>query len=355
MKNATVRVNETIDYIASRVPPAEKNAMDGYLHARVQAVVGTGPIKGISDPMSMNDLANRGTDVERKKRRAIMLLETVVLTASPTATGAKNLAPGALDGRLNPLLDAARLLCDQNCGTANLLQGKFIELRNNPLAFLQNNLVLVFGSNTNGPMVQYFVFEYAQGVGKFKFVTARPGVATHCYAPQVVNIPAVLWSSVPGRTNVANAGSFAGIVGTHLTVASTMVTTQFSGCSLCFRNAGGAVYAAHIWPDDANVPNSALPVGPSGHGGGTRLAEQLAGLEAPGVAAAGFAAPAPGGPPAVSVYGPGYSNIAGHAAGYPVRVGNDWTTMLGFDRAGTWEIWSQEVVNAAIAHVVRVL
>jgi hypothetical protein len=302
--------------------------------------------------MSMNDLVNRGTEAERKMRRAIILLESVVMTAAPTAAAVKTLAAGALPGRYNPLRDALRLLADQDRGAAHLLQAKFNALVANPVHFLTNNRLLIFGSSHNGLMNQYFVFEYTQGVPKYKFVPGLPGTAPHCYTVPVLSVPAVLWSAVPGRTNNANAGSFATINGTHLAGATVMVTTQFSGCSFCFKDHGGQVYAAHIWPEDANIPGSGMPPA-GGHRGGTRLARQLDGQEAPGVTGGDFAAPAPAGGN-FEVYGPGYSNIAGQAGGYPVRVGNDWMTLIGLRQGGTWHFYSQHVVNGAITQAVQV-
>lgn len=351
-KGSNARIDETVEYIVSQVPGGEQATIRSYLNDRVAHMSVGGDVHNISDPMSMNDLVNRGTEDERKIRRSVMLIETVALTAAAGAPAAKTQAVPALTIRFNGLVEAVRLLADQDRGTANLLQAKFRQLQANPLGFLQNNLLLVFGSNTDGVMNQYFVFEYSQGVPKFKFVTARPGTATHCYTASVVNVPAILWSHVPGRTNNANAGSFAGIVGTRLNLANTMVTTQFSGCSFCFKEHGGSVYAAHIWPDDANVPHSAMPAA-GGHGGGTRLARQLAGLAAPGVTGGGFAAPAPAGG-VFQVYGPGYSNVAGRAGGYPVRVGNDWMTLIGVNMGGHWRLFSQHVVNGAIHAAVQV-
>jgi hypothetical protein len=351
-KGAQTRVNETIDFIVGGVPPTERATVRSYLNARIQGMTGGGSVKGISDPMSMNDLVNRGTEPERKMRRAIILLESVVMTPSPTAPAVKGLGAGALPGRYNPLLEALRLLADQDRGGANLLRDKFNELTANPVPFLTNNLLLIFGSNQNGLMNQYFVFEYTMGVPKFKFLTARPGTASRCYTVPVLNVPAVLWSNVPGRTDDPDAGSFATINGTHLTGATVMVTTQFSGCSFCFKDHGGQVYAAHIWPDDADVEDSGMPVA-HGHGGGTRMARQLAGLEAPGVTGGDFAAPAPGGGN-FEVYGTGYSNVGGQAGGYPVRVGNDWMTLIGLRHGGNWTFYSQHVQNGAITRAVQV-
>ena len=131
-----------------------------------------------------------------------------------------------------------------------------------------------------------------------------------------------------------------------------MVTTQFSGCCFCFKTHGGATYAAHIWPDDANIPGSAMP-GVGIMGGGTRLAQQIAGLEV-GVTAGDFAPPAPAGG-TFNIYGAGYSNVGGVVGtGYPVRVGNDWMTLIGINLTGTWHFYSQHVVNGLITNVAQV-
>ena len=53
----------------------------------------------------------------------------------------------------------------------------------------------------------------------------------------------------------------------------TMVTTQFTGCTFCFKNSGGTIHAAHIAPSNKISPKegqNVVSIDP------TKLAEQLA-------------------------------------------------------------------------------
>ncbi|MGC8470417.1 MAG: hypothetical protein ACP5NI_10970, partial [Acetobacteraceae bacterium] len=116
---------------------------------------------------------------------------------------------------------------------------------------------------------------------------------------RAVNVPEIYWANVPGRGNNAAAppagGNFAGIVATPLTSVALMVTSAFTGCSFCFKNHGGAVYAAHIGPATPNDPS----IGPP-----PTLANQL-------IATGDFAAPAAAGAVAgaLNVFGRGASRI----------------------------------------------
>ena len=106
--------------------------------------------------------------------------------------------------------------------------------------------------------------------------------------------------------------------------APIVVTTQFTGCSLCFRQSGANLYAAHISP--GNSPPSIAT--------GEVLARQLSGL-VNGVVGADFANAQ--GPP-VSVYGREYSNLNAFPNGYGGR-NLAWFTMIGFDQGG-WHLYA---------------
>ncbi len=357
-KGAQARIDETLDYIVLAVPANERVAVRARMNAKIQGMTGGGSIKGLSDPMSMNDAADRGTDPSRKVRRSIILMEAVAISSAGGDPAAiKGLAPGPALVRFNQDIDWLRLLADQARGNANLLRAKYQALVANPLTFLQNNLVIVQGSGTDGLMHQSMFFALYNGIPRYKIVATPPGDTPHCYTFPVLNVPAILWSNVPGRTTNPIRGSFATIDGTHLTGGTVMVTTQFSGCSFCFKSVGVNTYAAHIWPDDERVPGSGIA------GGGTKLAQQLAGLDeyagvgvpgptVPNVTAGDFAAPAPNGG-VFNVYGSGYSNIVGNATGYPPRNGNDWMTMLAFLQTGTWRFYSQHIINGQISRAVQ--
>ena len=355
IKGAQTRLDETIDYIVDRVPIGEQTVVRQFVEGKVRTFHGgvRAGIRGMSSPMSMSGLAERGTADERKKRRSIMLMIMAYITG-PVAGAAKTMSVMELTARFTEYIGVTRLLASQSeHGTGARILEKYNALIANPLDFLGTHIVHCFGAGHSGAMQQSFFFEYTNGVGKYKFTAHVPGTARGCPRPTVVNVPAVLWSAVPNRTNNPAAGTFADIQGTRLTGGTCMVTTQFSGCSFCFKDHGGSVYAAHISPDDPNQHGAGLPA----HGGfssGTRLARQLAGLEGE-VTGGDFAAPAPGGGNFM-VYGAGYSNIVGHDTGYPPNAGGNYMTLIGTSHGGAWRFYSQHVnANGTIARVVQIL
>jgi len=114
-----------------------------------------------------------------------------------------------------------------------------------------------------------------------------------------------------------------------------MVSTQFTGCSLCFKEVNGRLFAAHIMPD--NGPAGGFP------GSGIAMARELAGQN-PLVAAGDFAnAPAGG---VFKVFGRGYSNILTCPLGYNYTGPPSYMTIIGFHKPGGWQIFSQEITAA---------
>jgi hypothetical protein len=358
-KGAQTRIDETVRFITNgeplaAIPPlpaVEHTHIRSYLNDRMTNYHG-GHIKAFSDTMSMNDLALRGTEPERKMRRAIIMIETVAMSGIPNIVVNAKALPNPL-ARFNVVRDILRELVDQDRGNYGLLLQRLNEFKAHPAQFMRDNFMMVFGSNQSGLMTQYFGVEINSGVRRYKFFQNNVG-RTRAQPVNVINVPAVLWSAVPGRTATANAGSFAGVVGTQLAGSDIMVTTQFSGCAFCYKNHLGQVYAAHIWPSDVGVEGSGMPAA-NGHGGATRLARQLAGQEA-GVTAGDFAAPAPAGG-TFQVYGMGYSRIGGVAAGgYPIGAPpTNWMTLIGVNKVGAgWRFYSQHVVNSANNNVERI-
>jgi hypothetical protein len=201
---------------------------------------------------------------------------------------------------------------------------------NDPLRFLTYNHVLIKGSSQPilGPgdrNVLPYYFSFSSGtVGKF-LINCVP--APGSYQFNAVSIVATQWSDVQGRGNNVNAGSFAQIRGVELAGAEIVVTTQFTGCSLCFADSGGSVYAAHIDPGNwKRLPDI---------GDGNVLARQLCG-EVQGVVGAGFSN-AQG---AVSIYGREKSNLHNYPHGYG-GLSLNYFTMIGFYQNG-WHIYTQD-------------
>ena len=347
-KDAQKRIDETIDYIGNQVADAaERQTVQRFVSTKLQQMTGPGgSVKGISDPMSMNDLDTRGTEDERKKRRSMIMIEMV--GGMMVGVTAKSMGSGEVSMKFHRAMQTLRWVVDQNVGTGLIIRSEYDTLVSSPLTFLQAYPVLVFGSETDGMMTQYFVYEKPAMMGapnKFAFYSAK--MNKHFpKSPQVsvINVPGVVWRDVPGRTHDNKSGSFAGVVGTDLDGASVMLTTQFSGCTFCVNEHGGKSFAAHIMPGAEAIKGSDL------QGGGEALAKQLAGQSAP-VVGGNFAAPCAAGG-TFEVYGRGYSNIAGKAGGYSGDGGT--MTLIGIKGTGGWNFFSQEVSAGTVTRVVQI-
>jgi hypothetical protein len=218
----------------------------------------------------------------------------------------------------------------------------------NPEQFLLRHRVMVRGSTagrvrfSTGPTGDYqnvmaFNFQYNAGSDVFEFLEAPLGLLGSAHPVQVISVPAVHWSDVPG-VGVA-PGNFAGVLGCELAGGPTlMVTTQFTGCSFCWTTHGGVLRASHVSPSgDVAKPN--YP------GGGQALALRL--VNQPGLMSNA-------GNTALTVFG----NHAGNAvtpgggnAFYPPKVQGagagqmKWVSIFGFGGGG-WRFYTQAVDGA---------
>jgi len=252
----------------------------------------------------------------------------------------RSLAIGQLRAQLDRRLLGLRYAADQDQGGTGLLGFMFNnKFKPDALNFLTNNNMFIYGSNTDG-VVDCFL-EYIWKYDQFKIIPPPSG-KPHPYQLKAVNVPAVPWDLVPNRT----AGStFADIVGTELTGADVMISTQFTGCAFCFKEVGGRLFAAHIMPDNGNAGQ--IP------GSGIELANQLAGQRAPTVTGGDFSnAPGVG---TFKVYGRGYSNIASRPAGYVYTGPPSAMTVIGVRRGAGWQIFSQEVSATKQLSVYQIL
>ena len=199
------------------------------------------------------------------------------------------------------------------------------------LRFLTHNRVIIRGSvvRVNGPGNQNVLpFNFSYDPFDDRFIIDSGVAVPGSYQFLASSIVATHWTAVPGRGNNIGAGSFAGIQAIEVAGAPIVVTTQFTGCSLCYRLSGGSLYAAHINPGSGQLPPAI--------GSGTILAEQLCG-QTIGVAAADFANAAG---PAMSIYGRGLSNLNAFPNGYGGPA-LEYFTMIGFNHGG-WHMFAQE-------------
>lgn len=220
-------------------------------------------------------------------------------------------------------------------------------LQPNPLTFLQHNKLFVAGSTrrvTVGEQnVQNFSFLYNPAHDRYEF---RPNAFPGGIPVPVESVVAVHWTQVPERDVDPARGSFARIRGVELSGNHVMVTTQFTGCSFCMKQAGARVFCAHIAPHVEGVPHSMAP---------NELARQLCGQRAPAAIGGDFANAAE--PGEFRVYGAGAGNGRfpnGYTLGVAGGGANDYMTMVGFPGAAGYQIFSQITRNRQIAGVVQV-
>jgi len=335
-KDAQARLDEIIAYLASQVPGPERTSVTLYLTDWMnRSTMGNAQaLKDLSNPMTMTNAPNAGNKAERDRRRALIVLELMKSTANlNTGNAVKQLAMGQVDTQFAALLGELRTAASETHGTGAALQTVFnTELVAHPQRFLRANRVIM--GNLRGGNQAVFFYDYPRSTYRFD-LQAPAEVRNPCRIPAVV-VPAVVWDQVPGRTNSQTAGSFAGIVGTELIGATTMISTQFSGCAFCFKVVGTRIFAAHIMPDDG--------AGSAVTGGGAALARQLAG-QVPGITGGNFAAPG-NGAGQFNVYGAGWSNLPAFPNGYPVRAAADqFMNIFGVVKGGAWRIYSQHVLN----------
>jgi hypothetical protein len=333
-KDMQLRVDETIELILSRCPLAERPAIRTFINQGIDGFTGNiaRNLESFSDNLlSMRNVQNAGDKTERAKRRAIVMIETL----KACNLTAKTLASGQLDAKLNALIAELRLGADEKTGNGVLLQNKFTELQVSTQIFLNQNALFTYGSTQQTVALanvvrQSFFYDFRQN--KYKMMPQPPMELTHTHMFDTVSIPAVSWYDVPGRTLNIGAGSFAAIEATELTGANVVMSTNFTGCALCFKEVNGRLFAAHVMPAGGDDGTNSI-------GSGELLARQLCGL-IPGVAGGDFAHPVPAGG-TFYVYGARYSNIPNHTTGYP---GADPTTgqnmsIIGFNN-GNWSIYA---------------
>ena len=384
-KSRTQRINQTLDFIAGytggalphNIPATVRADIVTYIRALYpRTTAGERQIyDDLSDQMSVKaQIATgtaTGTQPERHLRRAIVLIWSALGAphSYPPAMTARiqqgmTLPPAQLPAALNEAMKCAAVQASQ-AGAAHIFN---MEFSANPLAFIQTYRVFIHGSTagqallTNPAAASYqnvipFTFYYNARLHRFEFCAPAvlipnapppPFGAHHPF--NVVSVPALHWSQVPGRGNdplpaPPNNASFAGLLGIELTGASWMFTTQFTGCSFCCAGNGGQLYAAHVSP--AGI--GGLPIM-----NGNQLANQLMGTVATVTAPPHFANwPGGGvGAPAVSVFGNGAGNAVVHGGGnsfyppktQPPQAGQmKWMSLFGRVHNGNWEFYTQSI------------
>ncbi len=393
-KNRATRFNDTVtfirNYAACGLPGPIRHDIGTYVAAQFPRLTPAQQTAydALSDEMSVKTSipvkANRGTEAQREERRALVLLWRAMgaTQANPPALDgrvaeAMSLAPGAIGAVLTETMIKAAVVAS-GAGASHVFN---MELSANPLGFITTRRIFIGGSTTGADKLQDpaaasyennldFRFQYHAEKDYFQF--ARQALAQYGASHTIpsVSVPALHWSDVPGRGLVPVpaapaapvAGvvpppppSFAGMLGIRFTGGPVwMFTTQFTGCSFCYKIGGGAFYAAHISP--AGIAGKPVLSGQA-------LANQIMG----GVANVGGGdfANTPAGGAALNVFGNGAGNVVPFGGGnafYPPKVQGaslpgemKWMSLFG-RFTGAWELYTQSVDGSdAIMEARRIL
>jgi hypothetical protein len=340
-KAALERVDDTVGYIGTTtvVPAQYRRAAKGMVEMFLNSQhpnLGGPAFNQMSNQMSLGARPAGQLSEPRQQARAIYLLWKAMEWAS-----GQNVAPFANAAAI-PQLNIADLfeytiykaLIVYDAKNNSAFAAKHVlenVLAKNTIHFLTHNHLIIRGSpkrvaGTGDLNVLPFYFYFDPGSNRF-IIEQVPGPGRYQF--NAATIAATHWTKVPGRGNDPNTGSFAQIDAIEVGGSRVVVTTQFTGCSLCLRSHGGRLYGAHIAPGEAiNTP----PEIGSGH----LLAQQLCG-SVPNVTGAAFSnAPGP-----VRVYGRQCSNIPAFPNGYG-GPNLQYFTMIGFDNGGGWSLYAQD-------------
>lgn len=332
MKDAQKRIDSTIDAIVDdpQVPLGEKANVRKFLVAKAGEQTQTTVARdNFSAKMSMKDATAAGDKTDRMRRRECFLMRSVL---SAGGADIKTVGATELSSTFGDLVFRLRVAADQAYSGQGILRNIFMNrLKSRPLDFVTNFRLTVKGSSARDGsqgdrnVLQYH-FCYDSGTDTYLIQPDAIGKGSHGFS--AVSVTAVGWSKVPNRGTNKTAGSFADIAGIELDGADVMVTTQFTGCSMCFKKQGGKLLAAHIAPT--------TPDGPLGGGG---LADQLLG-NVPTVTKGDFANGRGGG--TFYVYGMTKSNLPGHPNGYSNISTIKQMCIFGIEGDDGWKFFAQE-------------
>jgi hypothetical protein len=310
--------------------------------------------------------ANRGDESEREMRRAIVLIWSALAASqnepdrvTPRISAGMTLPTGHLPAALTEAMRKASVVA-HTYGAADFFNNVFAVGIGN---FIATNRIFVHGSTQGsnkykaGYVGSYqnlamFNFYYCAQFDRFEFAFSVAPMHGASHSLQVCSVPALHWSDVPLRgaepVPLAAGPTFAGIMGTELNGSDWMVTTQFTGCSFCYKVAGGVSYAAHISP--AGIAGKPIM-------SGNDLADQLMGnVGNVGAGAFGNA----GGAGQFHIFGNGNGNagvLAGQAFYPPKNVAGPggtmkYMTIVGHRSGGSWELYTQSMntLDAIMEH-----
>ena len=338
------RIDGTVATIVNLCPAIERQTVRAFLTKWIAANFGSPVMRKVfSEGLSTHGYAGRGDEATRAARRALVILRGDLLNpANPlhmSADAVMSMPTGQVAQALADMMLPFRTYALQEERVRTLLGTAFNSLKTSPQLFLTNNIVVCqsWGNPPGGVLRHRFVFNYKDQV----YMMLPPAMLHTLNDPakalevDAVNVPELYWGRLPKLPN--GQPNWASIDASTLTGADIMVTSAFSGCSFCFKNNGGSVYAAHISPATTTDPS----IGPP-----PTLANHL-------INSGNFGSPAGATAGALQVYGRGASNLVGHALGYAVNpvpgVPLIAASMyiFGLHIGGGWQIWGQENNNGA--------
>jgi hypothetical protein len=256
MKNSKLRITETIQFIrtATLTPQSamEKRAsvakaVENWCNSNALAA------DQISVAMSQAKARNRpGSEIDRSYRRAIILISFVTYpvtnySATDTAANVNNLITTgyaeALGKEVNTASDILSLTSQLGLGSVYDL------LLSDPDRFLTEKKVKVSvaPSNKGGSQEYAFYFEPVKGVYEFNSIA---GAGRNPYKKIMAYIvPAINWHQIPTYPKIVPTVVSSG-------TPPLIITTQFTGCSLCYQKNGAGLLVAHVSPDGNNSDTS---------------------------------------------------------------------------------------------------
>lgn len=326
-KDTKDRVKETLKFIRTYpgVPNYQRMVAADHGAAWIKAnFASKTTFDTFSNSLSHKNNANAGDETARARRRACVLLATVLARPALEKTGYRTAPAAGLDAVLRTLIEKAYWAGDKS-GTA-CLDVLANGLMRDPVTWLNANELLLSGGDIAGKTV--FHLSYDGGYNRFCIEPMNAIAQQHgCYF-EGIQIPAVAWHQwTPGGNNHSNMTGVSLDAGPDI-----MITTQMTGCSLVYKRAtNGKVYVAHAYPDTRNRDAAKKKTG-------SGLAEELKGQH--GATAADFSN-ATGG--TVEVYGPTGDGTDGY------DMDTNRLYIVGIRRAGAWKIYGQHVASGTRA------
>ena len=238
-----------------------------------------------------------------------------------------------------------------NTGATHVLEA----FRSNPLMFLQDNKVFVYGStklNGRSQNILVFGFAYNPSRDRYEFSPGSDRSESSEVPPigaasiEVDSVTALHWSDrryvprPPGAPlPTLNQTNFHEMTGIQLSGKLPMVTTQFTGCVFCMAEHIGKMFCAHVSPSAPHMANNTE---------GPLLARR--------VMQSGAFANARGA--RVRVYGRNVGhppNRKGYDIGPLGTVGSThYMTLVGWPGGTSYNIYSQTIRNNTIAEVKQI-